>query len=350
MVQTATLALMLKQLNLTSIARHWQTQLETAERNGWDGARYLSARCEQELADRHSRRISRYSKESQLPPGKSLASFDFAELPEATRAQIQALAGSSDWTRQARNLLLFGASGVGKTHLAAAIGHALTERNVRVRYANTTALVQQLQLAREQLRLEDALHKLDKYPLLILDDFGYVKKSQQETQVLFELIAHRYERASLIITSNQAFADWDQIFPDQMMTVAGVDRLVHHASIIEIVSDSYRRKHALGQRGSEPASQRAHIRRQRTGRRQAALTARGVTNRARRPSTPRPSNRRRERARTARDDNPTARRRAPGGSEHVQSPFGLLPVLGPARGAPNHPTTQEAPTPKNSDN
>ncbi|ESQ15170.1 MAG: hypothetical protein N838_30025 [Thiohalocapsa sp. PB-PSB1] len=114
-----------------------------------------------------------------MPPGKSLASFDFAELPEATRAQIQALAGSSDWTRQARNLLLFGASGVGKTHLAAAIGHALTERNVRVRYANTTALVQQLQLAREQLRLEDALHKLDKYPLLILDDFGYVKKSQQ---------------------------------------------------------------------------------------------------------------------------------------------------------------------------
>jgi hypothetical protein len=135
MVQTATLPLMLKQLNLTSIARHWQTQLETAERNGWDGARYLSALCEQELADRHSRRISRYSKESQLPPGKSLASFDFAELPDATRAQIQALAGSSDWTRQARNLLLFGASGVGKTHLAAAIGHALTERNVRVRYA-----------------------------------------------------------------------------------------------------------------------------------------------------------------------------------------------------------------------
>ena len=254
MVQTATLPLMLKQLNLTSIARHWQTLLETAERNGWDGAHYLSALCEQELADRHSRRIARYSKESQLPPGKSLASFDFTQLPEATRVQIQALASSSDWTRQARNLLLFGASGVGKTHLAAAIGHALTERNVRVRYGNTTALVQQLQLAREQLRLEDALHKLDKYPVLILDDFGYVKKSQQETQVLFELIAHRYERASLIITANQAFADWDQIFPDQMMTVAAVDRLVHHASIIEIGADSYRRKHALGQRVSEPAT------------------------------------------------------------------------------------------------
>jgi len=252
MAHTATLPLMLKQLNLTSIARHWQTLLETAEHNGWDGARYLSALCEQELADRHSRRIARYSKDSLLPAGKSLASFDFGEVPAATRAQIQALASADDWTRQARNVLLFGPSGGGKTHLAAAIGHGLTERNVRVRYANTTALVQQLQLAREQLRLEAALHTLDKYPLLILDDFGYVKKSQQETQVLFELIAHRYERASLIITAHQAFADWDQIFPDQMMTVAAVDRLVHHATIIEIGADSYRRKHALGQLGSAP--------------------------------------------------------------------------------------------------
>lgn len=256
MVQSATLPLMLKQLNLTSFARHWPALLESAERNGWDGARYLSALCEQELADRYSRRMARYRKDSLLPAGKSLASFDFTELAESTRVQIQALAATSDWTGQARNVLLFGASGVGKTHLAAAIGHALTERNVRVRYANTTALVQQLQLAREQLRLEDALHKLDKYPLLILDDFGYVKKSQQETQVLFELIAHRYERASLIITSNQAFADWDQIFPDPMMTVAAVDRLVHHASIIEIGADSYRRKQALSQFGAEPG--RAH--------------------------------------------------------------------------------------------
>ena len=247
MVQTATLPLMLKQLRLSSIARHWQAFLGKAERNGWDSAQYLTALCEQELAERYSRRIARYGKESHLPVGKSLASFDFTQVPALSRAQIEVLAGASDWTRQARNLLLFGPSGVGKTHLGAAIGHGLTEQGVRVRYFATTALVQHLQLARAQLRLEDALHKLDKYSALVLDDFGYVRKNEQETQVLFELIAHRYETGSLIITSNQPFAEWDCIFPDQMMTVAAVDRLVHHATIIEVGSDSYRRKEALGQ-------------------------------------------------------------------------------------------------------
>ena len=250
----ATLALLLKQLNLTSMARHWPALLEQARAHGWDGAHYLHALCERELADRHSRRIARYTKESQLPPGKTLASFDFSQVADLAGARLQALAGSSDWTRQARNVLLFGPSGVGKTHLAAAIGHGLTERSVRVRYTATTALVQQLQLAREQLRLQEALHKLDKYPVLILDDFGYVKKSTQETQALFELIAHRYERASLIITSNQPFADWDHIFPDPIMTVAAIDRLVHHATIIEVASESYRRKQALARLGEPVAA------------------------------------------------------------------------------------------------
>lgn len=247
MAHSAALPLMLKQLRLASIARHWQAFLEKAEHNGWDSAQYLAALCEQELGDRYSRRIARYSKESHLPAGKSLASFDFAQVPGLAREQIEALAGSSDWTRQARNVLLFGPSGVGKTHLAAAIGHGLTAQSVRVRYFATTAVVQQLQLARTQLRLEELLHKLDNYAVLILDDFGYVKKTEQETQVLFELIAHRYEAGSVIITSNQPFAEWDRIFPDQMMTVAAVDRLVHHATIIEVGSDSYRRKEALAQ-------------------------------------------------------------------------------------------------------
>lgn len=251
MPHTATLPLLLKQLRLTSFSRHWETLLEQSTQRNWNGAQYLTALCEQELADRHSRRISRYAKESQLPLGKTLSSFDFAQVPELKAEQIEVFTTGTDWVHQARNLLLFGASGVGKTHLAAAIGHGLTEQGVRVRHYTTTALVQQLQQAREQLQLEDALQKLDKYRVLILDDFGYVKKSDQETYVLFELIAHRYETGSLIITSNQPFSEWDSIFPDEMMTVAAIDRLVHHANLIEVRSDSYRRKVAIQQMDRE---------------------------------------------------------------------------------------------------
>ncbi|MBT8051741.1 MAG: IS21-like element helper ATPase IstB [Gammaproteobacteria bacterium] len=254
MPHTATLPLLLKQLKLTTMGRHWEHLLQQAEQDGWNGAEYLAALCELELAERHRRRIARQSAESRLPAGKSLASFDFSQVPSLSAGPFNTLAGTADWTRQSRNVLLFGPSGVGKTHLAAAIGHGLIEQGVRVRYFATTALVQQLQLAREQLRLEEALHKLDRYRALILDDFGYVKKTEQETHVLFELIAHRYETGSLIITSNQPFAEWDRIFPDQMMTVAAVDRLIHHASIMEVSSDSYRRKEALRQTAAHPTT------------------------------------------------------------------------------------------------
>ncbi|MCP4206375.1 MAG: ATP-binding protein [Shimia sp.] len=251
MTHTATLPLLLKQLRLSSFSRHWETLLEQSAQRHWNAAQYLTALCEQELADRHSRRIDRYAKESQLPLGKTLSSFDFVQLPHLKAEQFEALATSTDWVHQARNLLLFGASGVGKTHLAAAIGHGLTERGIRVRHYTTTALVQQLQQARERLQIEDALQKLDKYKVLILDDFGYVKKSDQETFVRFELIAHRYETGSLIITSNQPFSEWGRIFPDEMMTVAAIDRLVHHANLIEVQSDSYRRKAAMRQMAAE---------------------------------------------------------------------------------------------------
>ena len=158
--------------------------------------------------------------------------------------RIEALAGDGDWVRQAHNLILFGPSGVGKTHLAVAIGHGLTEQGLSVRYMTATALVQHLQKARQELRLPDALSKLDKYAALVIDDLGYVKKSEQETSVLFELIAHRYESASIVITSNQPFSEWEQVFSDTMMTVAAVDRLVHHAAIIELTHESYRKRAA----------------------------------------------------------------------------------------------------------
>jgi len=254
MPHAATLPLLLKQLRLTSFIRHWEALLKKATQHNWDRAQYLTALCEQELADRHSRRISRYAKESHLPAGKTLSSFDFTQVPELKAEQIDVFANGIDWVNQARNLLLFGASGVGKTHLAAAIGHSLTEKGIRVRHYTTTALVQQLQQARKQLEIENALQKLDKYKVLILDDFGYVKKNDQETYVLFELIAHRYETGSLIITSNQPFSEWDSIFPDEMMTVAAVDRLIHHANLIEVSSESYRRKEAMQQMSEEQAA------------------------------------------------------------------------------------------------
>ena len=143
------------------------------------------------------------------------------------------------------NLLMFGPPGGGKSHLAAAIGLALVENGWRVLFMRTTDLVQRLQVARQELALESAIAKLDKYHLLVLDDLAYVSKDQAETSVLFELIAARYERRSMLITANQPFGEWGKVFPDQPMTLAVIDRLVHHATILEMNVESYRRKAAI---------------------------------------------------------------------------------------------------------
>src|SRR5438105_15303005 len=158
---------------------------------------------------------------------------------------IMALAAGDAWLNNGANLLLFGPPGGGKSHLAAALGFALVEGGWRVLFTRTTDVVQRLQIARRELALEAAIAKLDKFHLLILDDLAYVTKDQAETSVLFELISSRYERRSLLITANQPFGEWGKIFPDQAMTVAVVDRLVHHATIFEMNVESYRRRAAL---------------------------------------------------------------------------------------------------------
>jgi DNA replication protein DnaC len=150
--------------------------------------------------------------EARLPPGKTLDSFDFAAMPMLSRAQVTALASGDAWLEKGSNILLFGPSGSGKSHLGAALGRALVEAGYRVLFTRTTDLVQRLQTARQSLTLESAIEKLDKYHLIILDDLCYVRRDQAETSVLFELIAARYERRSLLITSNQPFGEWPSVF------------------------------------------------------------------------------------------------------------------------------------------
>ena len=231
-----------------------------ADKEGWPAARFLAALAEHEIAERARRRIARHLDEARLPPGKTLESFDFDAVPMVSKAQIMALAAGDTWLEQGANVIMFGPPGGGKSHLAAALGMALVENGWRVLFTRTTDLVQKLQLARRNLDLEAALAKLDKYHLLICDDLAYVTKDQAETSVLFELIGARYERRSLLVTANQPFGEWNKVFPDQAMTLAAVDRLVHHATILEMNVESYRRREALERkRGPGRPASRATI-------------------------------------------------------------------------------------------
>ena len=241
-VDAARLPLLLQELRLPTIAAMWQQFTDRADREGWPAARLLATLAELELAERAQRRIQRHLVEARLPPGKTLDSFDFAAVPMVSRAHVTALATGDAWLDSGANILLFGPSGSGKSHLAAAFGHALVENGYRVLFTRTTDLVQRLQPARQALSLESAIEKLDKYHLIILDDLCYVRRDQAETRVLFELIAARYERRSLLVTSNQPFGEWTSVFPDAAMTLAAVDRLVHHSTIFEMNVESYRRR------------------------------------------------------------------------------------------------------------
>jgi DNA replication protein DnaC len=243
--QAAKLPVMLTTLRLPTISRLWQEFGEQADREGWGAAQFLATLCEHELVERCARRIARHLEEAILPDGKTFATFDFSAVPSLRKPQVMALANGDAWIEQGANILLFGPSGVGKTHVAAAIGATLIENSKRVLFCRTTDLVQKLQAARRDLALPATLAKLDRFDALILDDLGYVRKDQAETTVLFELIAERYERKSLIVTCNQPFSEWNQIFPDPTMTVAAIDRLVHHSTILELNTESYRRRAAI---------------------------------------------------------------------------------------------------------
>jgi len=256
-------ALMLGELRLPTIGRLWSEFAQRSDKEGWPAGRFLGALLEHEVAERATRRIQRHRDESQLDATKTLASFEFAEVPMLSKAHVMALASGNAWIDKGATCLIFGPPGVGKSHLGCAIGHALIDAGYRVLYMRTSELVQRLQAARQALQLPQALAKLDRYDLLILDDISYVRKDQAETSVLFELIAERYERRSILITANQPFSGWTDVFPDPGMTVAAIDRLVHHSTIFELHNvESYRGKAAERNQQTQRAAEKASRRRQ----------------------------------------------------------------------------------------
>lgn len=241
----AILPIQLRDLKLATFNLHWQDASKTALNKSWDYGKYLSHLCSLEIQKREQTRLTRRTKESRLMLAKTLSNFNFDANKSINSAQINALAETDSWVKQANNIIIFGPSGVGKTHIASAIGYRQLELGTKVKFYQTSHLVELLQQSKSQFRLKELLIKLDKISLLILDDIGYVKNDEHETSVLFELICHRYETGRLIITANQPFSNWDTIFPDSMMAVASIDRLIHHATVISIEGQSYRIKTQL---------------------------------------------------------------------------------------------------------
>src|SRR5450759_5024728 len=256
-IDTTRLNALLNELRLPAIKHLWEKFAERSDKEGWQAARFLLALAEHEITERDRRRIERHLGEAKLLPEKTLENFDFQAVPMVSKAQVSALCAGDGWLEKGANLLMFGGPGGGKSHLASAIGLSLVEKGWRVLFARTSDLVQRLQIARRELGLEAAIQRLDRYHLLILDDLVYVTKDQAETSVLFELISARYERRSILITANQPFGEWGKIFQDPAMTLAAVDRLVHHATIFEMNVESYRRRAALA-RQKHGAGRPAH--------------------------------------------------------------------------------------------
>lgn len=233
------LKMLLRALKLPSFSRYAEEIATKAEREGWSFGHYLHHLAEMEVEERKRRRIERYLKGSELPGEKTLATLNRSRLPAKVQKMLPTLC-DGDFVERGDNVLCFGLPGRGKTHLVCALGHELVQRGYRVLFTATFALVQRLLSAKRDLRLEKELGQLDGYDAVILDDIGYVQQSRDEMEVLFTFLAERYERRSVLITSNLVFSEWDRIFKDPMTTAAAIDRLVHHAVILEMTGPSVR--------------------------------------------------------------------------------------------------------------
>lgn len=239
------LGVMLTELRLPTMKRLAIGLCEQSDREGWPARRLLEQLLQFEMAERETRRYDRHRTQSGLDIDKRLGAFDFAAVPMVSKAQVLALVESLTWLDRGTNILAFGAPGAGKSHLLSGIGHALIDAGKRVLFTRCSDIVQRLSAARRDLRLPQELQKLDRFDLLILDDISYVRRDQAETAVLFELIADRYERKSIAITANTPFSQWTEVFVDAAMTLAAIDRLVHHSTILEMNVESYRRRVAV---------------------------------------------------------------------------------------------------------
>jgi len=240
------LAVLLRSFRLPTIAAIWEESVLRAERENWGYRRLLQHLCESEEQDRRERKMKRLLQESGLPEGKTLGNLEEKLLPAKIRRLLPTLLEGA-FVERAENLLAFGLPGRGKTHFLAAVGRELILRHrYRVLFTPTFKLVQRLLAAKKDLRLESELKRLDRYPVVVLDDLGYVQQDRQEMELLFTFLAERYERRSVLISSNLVFSKWDQIFKDPMTTMAAIDRLVHHALILEFNGQSIRAQKAPG--------------------------------------------------------------------------------------------------------
>jgi len=241
---TAGVAVLLRSLKLPGFVRAYGEVATRAEREGWAFEHYLHHLAEIEIEDRRCRRIERLLRQSCLPHDKTLATLELSRLPVPVRRSVPTLCDGG-FVDRAENLLAFGLPGRGKTHLISAIGHELLQRGYQVLFVPAFKLVQRLLAAKRNLELEATLRRLDRFDAVILDDLGYVQQSRDEMEVLFTFLAERYERRSVLITSNLVFSQWDKIFQDPMTTACAIDRLVHHAVILELTGPSVRAEEAM---------------------------------------------------------------------------------------------------------
>jgi DNA replication protein DnaC len=238
------LALAFRTFHLPTMAAIWEPSVERAERENWGYRRLLQHLCECEEQDRRERRVSRLLKASGLPDGKCLGNLDENVVPAKIRRLLPSLL-EGGFVDRAENVLAFGLPGRGKSHFLAAVARELILRHrYPVLYTSTFKLVQQLLAAKKNLRLEAELKRLDRYPVVVLDDIGYVQQDREEMEVLFTFLAERYERRSVMVSTNLVFSKWDQIFKDPMTTMAAIDRLVHHSIILEFTGESIRAQKA----------------------------------------------------------------------------------------------------------